>query len=226
MCTLHHCCNNFRESFGRHAVWKDWGMGPELHHSILVHSGNGKLFSPAEQHIPPPTQSSLSIPITAGQRGDADMGKHGLLQGSSFTLEHWIRALGFILSTRVHYEPGLKSCWLMSVCVCAHTALCQKTPSIPPNATLPGRPLQEHLAECQFLNSCLFQWMHKSVTWLPQIGIESVEILFLLAVPGAQYFTATTVSHGEIQRCTFGQGDLFLLFNSVCLSSQCKPLLK
>ena len=53
--------------------------------------------------------------------------------------------------------------------------------------------------------------MHKSVTWLPQIGSESVEVLFLLAAPGAQYFTETTVSHGEEQRCTFGQGDLFLL---------------
>ena len=53
--------------------------------------------------------------------------------------------------------------------------------------------------------------MHKSVTWLPQIGSESVEVLFLLAVPGAQYFTATTVSHGEEQRCTSGQRDLFPL---------------
>lgn len=53
--------------------------------------------------------------------------------------------------------------------------------------------------------------MHKSVTWLPQIGSESVEVLFLLAAPGAQYFTETTVSHREEQRCTFGHGDLFLL---------------
>lgn len=53
--------------------------------------------------------------------------------------------------------------------------------------------------------------MHKPVNWMPQIGSEWVEVLFLLAVPGAQYYTTTTVSHGEEQRCTFGQGDLFLL---------------
>lgn len=54
--------------------------------------------------------------------------------------------------------------------------------------------------------------MHEPVTWRPQIGSESVEVLFLLAVPEAQYFTATAVSHGEQQRCTFGGGGgLFLL---------------
>lgn len=111
---------------------------------------------------------------------------------------------GFHLQHRVHNQPRLGEL-LTEECALPENAIDL------PNATLPAYTIQEHLAECQFQNSCLPQWMCQSVTWLAQIGSESVEVLFLLAVPGAQCFTATTVSHGVEQGRTFGRVDLFLL---------------
>lgn len=144
------------------------------------HQQHPELFFPIPITVPVPTCESR--PLALQPLFD---------YSAAFHLQH--RGL---LSARV--------CWLMNV----FAVPCQKTPLTQPptpnprqkKATLPACALQEHLAECQFQNSCLFQWMHKSVTRLPQIGSESVEVLFLLAVPGAQYFTAATVSHGEEKR--------------------------
>ena len=153
------------------------------------------------EHVAPPTCGSRAF------RGG----------GSGFTAVCWRRVLGFIFSMRYTITVAWRAVdGRVCVSVCSHLYVCTSTSPEntidPPNATLPTFILGEDLAECQFLNSCPFQWMHKSVTWLPQIGSESVEVLFLLATPGAQYFTATTVSHGEEQRCTFGSGGICSCF--------------
>lgn len=100
-------------------------MGPKLHHFILVHSGNSKLFSPAKEHKPLPTQNSLSIPITAGAPGSSDMWKQSLREGSDFTVDCWIRVLPFIFSAGSTITFGWRAVdWWVEVCVCACVHVC------------------------------------------------------------------------------------------------------
>lgn len=205
-------------------IQNGWGMGPELHHAILVHSGNSKLFSPAEQHSRHPPQPLFPSQLLWEHVAALTCESLSLWEGSGFTVDCWISEPGFICSTGRAVAPQSGEL-LSDECACS-TPLPENTID-PPNATLPACTLHEHLAECQFQNSDLSFSMNAQVcnlavaNWIRISGgfIPSGSAWSLVFYCNdCQSWGGTEAAHSE--------GAFVHAFNSACLSSQGKPLLK